>query len=113
NTHIASSGETTTVTTTADASSVYRFVEKPSGKTYGVPVAFADSIHSNGGEASEPNPSTTQGFFSVAFPFASGTSSVELWKVPLVNGSPGAPGSTGSTLLWSKNQSAVPSISTG
>src|SRR5207249_11951188 len=42
----------------------------------GVPVAFADSIHTSN-EATEPTGNSGKGFFTVAYPFAPGTRSEE------------------------------------
>ena len=64
----------------------------------GVPVATADTHHND--TPSETRPETA--LFSIALPFDTNATRIELWK--------GAPGATGSLLLYARNRTAAPTV---
>jgi len=93
--------------TTPDPGSVFRLIQRDSTgavlQNDGVPVSFANTIHSNAPPPALPAPgtNTTIGLFSVAFPFST-TTTIEFWN--------GAPGTTGAVLLYSRTRGAQPQI---
>jgi CSLREA domain-containing protein len=64
----------------------------------GVPIAAADTHH----DGSPSQTDSEAGLFSVALPFDTSADRIELWK--------GAPGATGSLLLYARNTSAAPTV---
>jgi CSLREA domain-containing protein len=104
-TNVVESYFATSAKTLPDPASQYRLVQKKNGAalaapygSQGVPIAAADTHH-NG------TPSQTDseaGLFSVALPFDTNADRIELWK--------GAPGATGSLLLYARNTSAAPTV---
>jgi CSLREA domain-containing protein len=88
-------------TTLPDAASQYRLVQKANSvvlQNQGVPVATADTHHNN--TASETRAEAA--LFSIALPFDTNATRIELWK--------GAPGATGSLLLYARNRTAAPTV---
>jgi CSLREA domain-containing protein len=95
----------TSATTLPDPASQYRLVQKKNGAALaapygnqGVPIATADTHHNN--TSSETYGEA--GLFSVALPFDTNADRIELWK--------GTPGAAGSLLLYARNTSAAPTV---
>lgn len=88
-------------TTLPDAASQYRLVQKQGGavlQNQGVPIATADTHHD--GTTSETN-SGGAGLFSIALPFNTSATRIELWK--------GQPGPSG-LLLYARDKTAAPVV---
>ena len=86
--------------TSERATSEYRLVQRAAGAVIsnrGVPVEFQHSEH---GQAPGHQHS---GLFSFALPFETNADRIELWK--------GAPGGSGSLLLYARNRTAAPVVS--
>ena len=87
--------------TSARATSEYRLVQRTAAgallSNRGVPVEFQHSEH---GQAPGHQHS---GLFSFALPFETNADRIELWK--------GAPGGSGSLLLYARNRTAAPVVS--
>jgi CSLREA domain-containing protein len=91
--------------TLADPASAYHLVQKRNGAplaapfgNQGVPVSSTDTHH----DGTESETATGAGLFSVALPFDTSADRIELWK--------GAPGASGSLLLYARNTSAAPTV---
>jgi CSLREA domain-containing protein len=91
--------------TRADPTSVYHLVQKRNGVALGAPfgnqgvsVSASDTHHDSSSSTSEP----AAGLFSIALPFDTSADRIELWK--------GTPGATGSLLLYARNTSAAPTV---
>ncbi|MBA2527553.1 MAG: CSLREA domain-containing protein, partial [Pyrinomonadaceae bacterium] len=94
--------------TAPSANSTYRLVQRGSGggvlSDLGVPVSFVHSGHERPGSPSPGDAGTREsGLFSFALPFDSQAERVELWK--------GAPGATGSLLLYARDRTTPPVVS--
>lgn len=88
--------------TTPIPTSIYRLVQRATGGSVlsdqGVPVNFLSSGHRPGGVTQ----TGSAGLFSLALPFQTQTDRIELWK--------GAPGATGSLLLYARNRTSPPVV---
>ena len=84
------------------ASSTYRLVQRATGgsvlSNQGVPVSFLNSGHKDGAVTQ----TGAAGLFSIALPFLTNTDRIELWK--------GAPGASGSLLLYARNRTNPPVV---
>jgi CSLREA domain-containing protein len=86
--------------TAADPNSGYRFIQRRSGaviSNQGVPVTASDTHHSGANDAE-----AAAGLFSIALPFDTSADRIELWK--------GTPGASGSLLLYARNTSQAPTV---
>jgi Right handed beta helix region len=84
------------------ATSEYRLVQRAAGgavlSNLGVPVSFRHSEHGTGSGST----THSSGLFSFVLPFQSTADRIELWK--------GAPGGSGSLLLYAQNRTAAPQV---
>jgi CSLREA domain-containing protein len=100
-TNVVESYFSQSATTLPDAASQYRLVQKQNSvvlQNQGVPVATADTHHND--TPSETRPEVA--LFSIALPFNTNATRIELWK--------GAPGASGSLLLYARNRTAAPTV---
>ena len=91
--------------TRPDPASAYHLVQKRGGTRLaapfgdqGVPISSTDTHHDGTGSQTAAG----AGLFSIALPFDTSADRIELWK--------GAPGASGSLLLYARNTSAAPTV---
>jgi CSLREA domain-containing protein len=91
--------------TRPDPASDYHLVQKRNGSALaapfgnqGVPISSTDTHH----DGTSPPSHTEVGLFSVALPFDTSADRIELWK--------GTPGSANGLLLYARNTSAAPTV---